>query len=549
MSRSIPPATYKTINGLVSVAQGYGGCCGHYPRFGVPPKCACTPVVQTGYKAVHCGTCKRNPIVVKDFSPLNQSQSQFLQKKKRGYMSRNYWSGTTADGIPHWSCKCDGSHVYHHIGGKLYTNDPYGKDVFPSQSTGMPSMSQSAYIDTKLSKTRCTQKDWPLHPSMSEVCGRAPEWDYKAQMEVNCPRPVTGDSPDKANGFTQVSSGFTQVRIKYENTWKELNNDRVVFVATPDGEPPKDGWPCLLFFQFMDKDGVVSNGQYTLRKRDGGIQIDKNFPTASPLYNNIMDVMHQTLKNKVKIICIGQFRYDSMFYLGCDWTDAASTTDNIIQNICYNAGDNPDFEIFNLIFDDIHDKTKYLDDIDYSRIGLWGYSVGAQMVSRCIQSFPGKTTKTGRAYPAVKYGVMVAGGSYGCYDYEGMYVDTKLPPPQNCLPCKEEQPIGCCPHNYTEAYYGEAQYTSPDGTDYKAKDGVEDMSAHPPVLLLQSKNDKWADPNASTYYYDLVSQGGGKVWKNDYPATDAIIQRGNRHGIYEKQVEPAVRFISYFSSN
>ena len=286
--------------------------------------------------------------------------------------------------------------------------------------------------------------------------------------------------------------------------------------------------------------------------RLGGIQIDGTagpYPTYVRIYDNIMDVMHQTLKNGIKIICIGQFREDSMFYLDCAWPDAASTTDNIIKNICYNDGDNPDFEIFNLIFDDIHDKRKYLDDIDYSRIGLWGYSVGAQMVSRCIQSFPGKKTKKENPYPAVKYGVMVAGGSYGCYDYKGMYVDPTLDPPQNCLPCKTPQPIGCCPHNYTEAYYGKVEYTSPDGTDYPAVPGTLDMSNHPAVLLLQSKNDEWADANASKYYYDLVSQGGGKVWKNAYPATKPKTRRGNRHGIYKDQVGPAVRFIKDFSSN
>ena len=170
------------INGLQSVAQGYGGCCGRYRSYDTCGLTICTPVVQTGYKANNCGTCKRTPIVVKDFSALNRSQSQFLKKKKRAYLSRNYWSGTAQDGVPGWKCQYPGAKAYHHIGGKLYTNDPYGKDVFPSQSTGMPSLSQSGYIGTKLSSTKCTQKDWPVHSSMQQICGRAPEWNYGAQM-------------------------------------------------------------------------------------------------------------------------------------------------------------------------------------------------------------------------------------------------------------------------------------------------------------------------------------------------------------------------------
>ena len=174
LSRAIAPTIYRG-----TVAQGYGGCCGQYPRTGTCGLNICTPVVQTGYKP---RTTKQKPIVVKDFSPLNRSASQYLAKKKRGYFSRQYWSGTSADGVPHCDCKTNADY---HIGSTLFTSDPYGKGVFPSQSTGMPSLSQDMYMQTKLANRKCTQRDWPKHPSLGQNCGPAMPWDYERQ-EAKC---------------------------------------------------------------------------------------------------------------------------------------------------------------------------------------------------------------------------------------------------------------------------------------------------------------------------------------------------------------------------
>ena len=179
LSRSIAPPIYRG-----SAAQGYGGCCGQYPETEPCGLNICTPVVQTGYKP---RTTKQKPIVVKDFSPLNRSASQYLAKKKRGYFSRQYWSGTAADGVPHCDCKVNANH---HIGGALFTSDPYGKGVFPSQSTGMPSQSQGMYMQTKLANNRCTQRDWPKHPSLAPSCGPIAEWDYEKQV-AKCRRAVS----------------------------------------------------------------------------------------------------------------------------------------------------------------------------------------------------------------------------------------------------------------------------------------------------------------------------------------------------------------------
>jgi hypothetical protein len=205
LSRSIRPTTYTVINGSISAAQGYGGCCGKYVRGDHCGPNICTPVVQTGYKVRPCGNCngKRANQTVKDFSPLNMTQSQYLDKRRRAYFARNYWGGTTEDGVPRWKCEHSGAKVYHHIGGKLYTNAPYGKDVFYSQGTGMPSLSQSGYVYSKLANTKCMQNDWPQHIAYNKQrrcygCGEGTtrQWDYKSQMG-SCKKQIINYTNDK----------------------------------------------------------------------------------------------------------------------------------------------------------------------------------------------------------------------------------------------------------------------------------------------------------------------------------------------------------------
>lgn len=393
--------------------------------------------------------------------------------------------------------------------------------------------SQAATYGQKAKRHICNSNDYVLmdgrlmKPGSKQTCGR-----------------IQG-VPDDDEESSEDGDNFSQDVINYTNTWKGLNNDRTVYVATPNGPVPTGGWPCLVFFQFMDKNGVVDESQYSgIGSVVGGVQPAS---TSNSNYNNIMSVMQQTLDNKIKIICMGQFADDSLFYSGCSYLKAPSSPATLVNNICFNNGDNPDFNILGMIFDDIIQKGNlHLSDINYDKIGLWGYSVGAQMVSRCIQSFPDMKTPSGSPYPSVNYGVMLAGGSYGCYDYgEKALISGKRY--QNYMPCRSPINLGCCPHNYAEQRYGQAKYKAPDGTVFDKKAGLELMKNHPPILLLQTTNDSYADPYASTYYYDLVKTGGGQVWKNAYPAKEPKLVSGNLHGLKASQVDPAVRFIRDFS--
>merc|ERR1711982_101962 len=106
------------------------------------------------------------------------------------------------------------------------------------------------------------------------------------------------------------------------------------------------------------------------------------------------------------------------------------------------------------------------------------------MVSRSINNFPTmRTTVSKQPFPKIKAAIMIAGGSYFCYSYW----DT---PPANFLPCTDPDKAGCCPHNQTEASFD---------------NGLISWEEHPPVLLLQTEHDDFADPQASKFYYDTMS--------------------------------------------
>lgn len=225
LSRAIPTPHYVTVNGHEPAAKGHGGCCGKFPRQALCGITVCTPVNQTGYKAAPCGNCHGHRIkpVVKDFSPLNLQQSQRLERLKRAYFGRRYYGGTVRDGIPKWKCEYPGAKVYHHIGGKLYTNAPYGKGVFYSQGTGMPSMSQSCYISSKLANTKCMQAKWPVNLSPTKDSGVMGRYFFSAeQLAAAPPAACVGSLELDAVGrptqlsFTLAARGAQRGKYSYE---------------------------------------------------------------------------------------------------------------------------------------------------------------------------------------------------------------------------------------------------------------------------------------------------------------------------------------------
>lgn len=65
--------------------------------------------------------------------------------------------------------------------------------------------------------------------------------------------------------------------------------------------------------------------------------------------------------------------------------------------------------------------------------------------------------------------------------------------------------------------------------------GEQLFSEHPPTLLLQTVNDRWADKRASTYYFEAMEAAGAKACINHAP--------GNNHGMVWCQVGSFLSFV------
>ncbi|MEC7085124.1 MAG: hypothetical protein VXW60_03215, partial [Bacteroidota bacterium] len=137
--------------------------------------------------------------------------------------------------------------------------------------------------------------------------------------------------------------------------------------------------------------------------------------------------------------------------------------------------------------------------LDCSSIGLIGYSVGAQAASRAMNDFPFMKTTSGKSFPKIQFSIMIAGGSYFCY---------------------ENKTLTCPKDKFEDSY-----------TTGKLK-----WEDHPYVLLIQQKNDFFADPMASLYYKNnLEAHVKHKVTR--------VTSNSNTHGIENfEQTEKAVEF-------
>merc|ERR1712192_38242 len=181
-----------------------------------------------------------------------------------------------------------------------------------------------------------------------------------------------------------------------------------------------------------------------------------------------------------------QWKFDILFYTPNEHHPEHSCNADYYYKFCWNNTDNPDVGFHKALFAKIHDNSLVQGvKLDSSRMGMVGYSTGAQMVSRAINNYPYLQTAAGVPFPEIKAALIIAGGSYHCYSYDDL---DKEPP--NYLPCPFGNKVGCCPTNETESVY-----------DY----GKRDWNLHPPTLLLQAKNDCYAAWDASKHYYSIMS--------------------------------------------
>ena len=219
-------------------------------------------------------------------------------------------------------------------------------------------------------------------------------------------------------------------------------------------------------------------------------------------FNYLMSLMKNLVNNDCVIIQLSMTERDTYYFSECH--KGAKTIDN---KYCWSQK-NPDLNYLKHLFDIIKNN-QFPIKLNYSNISFLGYSVGAQAVSRYINEFPYLKTIIGNKFPEIVSAVLIAGGSYFCYDD---YLYTTKPfkncIDQNSLKTKNNEGRGCCPDNIIEQNYHE---------------GKLKWNKHPPVLLVQQSNDFFADPNASIFYFDIMSKNNAPVLR--------ISDNSDTHGI------------------
>jgi len=322
--------------------------------------------------------------------------------------------------------------------------------------------------------------------------------------------------------------------------YRENTNKRVVAISYPNNYNKNKIYSYVLNFDFnidgrssdwfqFNKEGKVTNLSY---KGMGGI-IPYNVLSAN-YYKNygktglpfLMKFFKDLVNNDVIIIHTSMISEDIYLYIDCDKKDKPIKPDNTTSyynNLCWykkdknNNKNNPDLNYLQNLFDHIYSED-FPVKLNYNNMGLIGYSVSAQAVSRYINEFPFLKTIKGHKFPKINCAVMIAGGSYFCYDDK--FQSTHIKQYKDCTSIKEGN-VGCCPNNITEENYS---------------NGKLKWKNHPPVLLIQQSQDWYADPNASIFYE--------KIMKNNYVLVKRISSNSDIHGLSSyKQSDSATQFI------
>ena len=283
------------------------------------------------------------------------------------------------------------------------------------------------------------------------------------------------------------------------------------------GKRPKEGWPVIMYLEFMlnygKSDGWGSD--YNL----GGILPSSDIKDAGRITLQSMLVSLTGLG--YAIVMTSEWQGDSYFYADCNSNDPS--------NICWNQKSNPDLPYLESIFSGIHKNTLVDGEkLNYDRFGIIGYSVGAQMVSRCMNDFPLLKLSDGTPFPKIDAAVMCAGGTLGCYNDTNNLEPCCISPEckNRCNKSGKACVDWCCPSGMSEPNYD---------------NGTLQWIDHPPVLLLQTENDGYADIYAWSKYFNTVSNES----KNKVDLY-AVISGGYRHGFCASQINPVINFLKKY---
>lgn len=303
-----------------------------------------------------------------------------------------------------------------------------------------------------------------------------------------------------------------------------LETQRLIGISVPKNIDPSKKYKYLFNLDF-NIDGVTSDWMCgTTRYCNWGGIMTGNKCVEDPknLMKLFSDLYLKFIDAGYIIVHTSMIHNDVYFNKPCQ-----GKSDEYIKNpinACWYPG-NPDEQYLMSLFNVLHDNNFPAElanlHLDYNGITLFGYSIGAEAVSRYMNEFPiMKTTKKNYPFPDIKCAIMVSGGSMYCYS-----VDCKTSKCQDYpdfAPCEtpDINRRGCCPHTLSETNYD---------------NGTFDWKNHPPVLLLQSNDDNFADPMASTYYHNIMV-------KHNVPSRKLLIEN-TIHGLASpSQIEAAIEW-------
>lgn len=369
---------------------------------------------------------------------------------------------------------------------------------------------------------------------------------------------IKGTDPSvsgKECGFMYDGGGLCDASKVSTNNWNDAG--RPVWIYYPDTvlAPGASGSiPYVMYFSFIpwnanSLDPADRNGLYS-PDRDNTCTFGDQCALApmSPLWIQLQ--LQTFLAAGYAVVMTTMIGDDSYMYQECNKNLATSS-----YNLCWNGGDNPDARYLNALFGLIEGDTLFENGYDlipadpvlgslpsgadsfpkldislnHDSCGLIGYSVGAQMVSRAINDFGNNSTYLPNS-PKVDVACMISGGSLHCYQYCNADSTTVRGPgkslcnsqPSNFGPCWDKDGLGCCPTDLTEPRYDDSpgQYMN-----------------HPPVILVQTDFDYFADPRASENYYRTLS-------KKAAGSVDTEIVHGlcGDHNLFPAAVVPVLQF-------
>ena len=378
---------------------------------------------------------------------------------------------------------------------------------------------------------------------------------------------ILGTDPAVSNKNCTFEYDNTQLCKRDMNSEVHNWNDqgRPVWVYYPNTVLERNGGDIkyVIYFSFTSWDATRTDAEYLAENGFGIFNPDrKNACTlgescgeapTTPMWMQIQ--LQSFLAAGYAVLLTTMIGDDSYMYQ--ETCKAPLKDENNIYNLCWNNGDNPDARYLSEVFTRIKEGNLLdgnpelipsdptlgtLDDravnfpknpvnLDSYNCGLIGYSVGAQMVSRAINDFGNQTLNTVKNSPNVSVGCMISGGSLHCYEY--CNADPLNGPraagkelcslqPKSWGSCWNPETLGCCPAGLTEPRY----------------DSVNDSvnESHPPVILVQTDFDYYADPRASENYY--------RALKDMNVDTEIIHGLCGNHNLFPAAIIPVLSFFT-----